>query len=122
MSLTRHITAAFADESVTLEKLAANTLPTTVKITTLVVANSIWSANGSSTISASTGGYLLVNGNSFVSGVNVFVGTTTATSVTFVSSQLLRVTLAGSAAGSYVFYAINPDGSAAIRIDGVTYA
>jgi len=98
MSLTRHITAAFADESVTLEKLAANTLPTPVKISTLVVANSTWSSNGSSTISASTGGYVLINGNNFVSGVNVFVGTTGASSV------------------------FNPDGSVATRVNGITYA
>ena len=122
MSLTRHITAAFADESVTLEKLAANTLPTSVKISTLVVANSTWSSNGSSTISASTGGYVLINGNNFVSGVNVFVGTTGASSVSFMTSQLLRVTLAGSTAGSYIVHVINPDGSVATRVNGITYA
>jgi len=122
MPLTRHITAAFADESVTLEKLAANTLPTSVKISTLVVANSTWSANGSNTISASTGGYVLINGNNFVSGVNVFVGTTGASSVSFMTSQLLRVTLAGSTAGSYIVYVINPDGSVATRVNGITYA
>lgn len=122
MPLTRHITEAFADESITIEKIAANSLPTPAKITTLVVANSTWSANGSNTISASSGGYVLINGNNFVNGVNVFVGTTGASSVSFITSQLLRVTLAASTAGSYIVYVINPDGSVATRINGVTYA
>jgi hypothetical protein len=38
------------------------------------------------------------------------------------TSQLLRVTLAGSTAGSYIVYVINPDGSVATRVNGITYA
>jgi hypothetical protein len=121
MPLTRHITEAFDDESVTTEKFAANVVTATLKFSNVVVTNSSWSANGSSTIST-TGGYFLINGNNMVNGVSVLIDTTPASAVTFVSSSQVRVTAGAKSAGAYWLYLVNPDGGTAIKVNGITYA
>ena len=69
-----------------------------------------------------TGGYARINGTRFVSGCQVYVNQSLATSVSFVSSVLLEVQMPASSAGTYNVYVVNPDGSFAIRINGVTYS
>ena len=68
---------------------------------------------------ANSQGYVEINGASFDNGATVIIGTTTASSVTFVNSTRLRVGLPTLSAGTYPVYVINSDGSTATRINGL---
>lgn len=63
------------------------------------------------------GGYIIINGAGFISGVNVLLGSTVATSVTRVNSTQLRVQVPALTSGSYSVYATNPDGGLAIGLN-----
>lgn len=69
-----------------------------------------------------TGGYIYVNGTGFVSGCQVTVDGTVATSVSFVSSTQLLVQVPAMTTGTYPIYVINPNGSIAIKVFGINYA
>jgi hypothetical protein len=69
-----------------------------------------------------SGGYIIINGTGFVSGCQVYIDSTISTSVTFVNSTRVNVQVPASSSGTYVIYLINPDGSMAIRINGITYS
>jgi hypothetical protein len=69
-----------------------------------------------------SGGFIVVNGTGFVSGCQVYIDSTISTSVTFVSSTRVNVQVPALSAGTYVIYLVNPDGSMAIRINGLTYS
>jgi len=84
-------------------------------------------ANVSYTISAATavnigGGYIVLTGTDFVSGAQVLVGNTTATSTSFVNSTTLRAEVPAKPAGTYNLFVVNPDGGTAIRVNGITYS
>jgi len=68
------------------------------------------------------GGYLLINGTGFVTGCSVLLDTTSASSVTFVSSTQLRVVAQAKSAATYNAYVVNPDGGTATRVNGITYS
>lgn len=68
---------------------------------------------------ANSQGYVEINGASFDNGATVIIGTTTASSVTFVNSTRLRVGLPTLSAGTYPVYVVNSDGSTATRINGL---
>ena len=68
------------------------------------------------------GGYFIVNGSGFVSGATVIVEGTTASSVNFVSSTLLRCQIGSKNASSYNVYVVNPDGGTAIKPAGLTFS
>lgn len=69
-----------------------------------------------------TGGYARINGSRFVNGCQVYVNQTLVTSVSFINSILLEVEMPAVAAGTYNVYVVNPDGSFAIRVSGITYS
>ena len=69
-----------------------------------------------------TGGYIVLNGTGFVTGCQVYLDSTIATTVTFVSSTRINVQVPALAAGTYVIYLVNGDGSIAIRVNGLTYS
>jgi len=68
------------------------------------------------------GGYIVLNGTGFVTGCQVYLDSTIATTVTFVSSTRINVQVPALAAGTYVLYLVNGDGSIAIRVNGLTYS
>jgi hypothetical protein len=68
------------------------------------------------------GGYFIVNGSGFVSGATVIVEGTTASSVNFVNSTLLRCQIGSKTASSYNVYVVNPDGGTAINPAGLTFS
>ena len=68
---------------------------------------------------ANSQGYVEINGASFDNGATVIIGTTSASSVTFVNSTRLRVGLPTLSAGTYPVYVVNSDGSTATRINGL---
>jgi hypothetical protein len=68
------------------------------------------------------GGYIKLNGSGFVSGCQVLIGDTLATSTTFVSGTAVRAQVPATAAGSYMVYLNNPDGGLAMKPNGVTFS
>jgi hypothetical protein len=89
------------------------------KISNLQVTNSSWTVLDDTAVDV-LGGYILLTGVNFVTGCLVYIGTTPANSVAFVSSTTVRVTLPAITAGTYPVYLVNPDGGVAIRVPGVT--
>jgi hypothetical protein len=68
------------------------------------------------------GGYIKITGTGFLTGCQVLINNTPATSTTFVSATEVRAQVPASAAGSYIIYLVNPDGGVAIRINGITFS
>jgi len=91
------------------------------KISSIVVTNSSFVANGWQAVS-NTGGYIVVNGSGFVSGAVVLIGTKTASATTFANSSLLRVQVPAQVEGTYPVYVTNPDGGVAINVPGLNYS
>ena len=89
------------------------------KISNLQVTNSTWTVLDDTAVDV-LGGYIVLTGVNFVSGCLVYIGQTPATSVAFVSSTTVRVTVPAITAGTYPVYLVNPDGGVAIRVPGVT--
>ena len=68
------------------------------------------------------GGIVTLNGTNFAVGVNVLIGDVQVSQVTRVSATQLTFVAPANAAGSYILYVINTDGSVAISIPGIQYS
>ena len=68
------------------------------------------------------GGYIVLTGSGFASGCQVLINNVLATSTTFVNSTTVRAQLPATAAGTYIVYLANTDGSVGIRVNGVTFS
>ena len=71
---------------------------------------------------ALAGGYIKITGSGFETGCQVLVGTTPATSVTFISATEVRAQVPATTAGTYILYVVNTDGGTAIRVNGITFS
>jgi hypothetical protein len=91
------------------------------KVTGVAVTDSSYAALDDTAVSTA-GGYIKITGTGFVTGCQVLIGTVAATSVSFVSSTEVRAQLPATAAGTYIMYLVNPDGSVAIRVNAVTFS
>jgi hypothetical protein len=91
------------------------------KITSIVVTDSSYTTLDDTAVSTS-GGYIKIIGTGFTTGSQVLINTTSASSVSFVSSTELRAQLPSMAAGTYVVYVVASDGSVAIRVNGITFS
>jgi hypothetical protein len=94
---------------------------TTPTVSSITVTDNTYTATGATAV-ALTGGYVKIVGTNFVSGCTVYIDSTPATSVTFVSSTQLNAQVPALASNTYVVYIINPDGSVAIRVNGINYS
>jgi hypothetical protein len=92
-----------------------------VTITSIQVTDSSWTPLDDSAVSTS-GGYIVITGANFISGCNIIISSTNATSVAFVNSTTLRVQVPALSAGTYVVYVANPNGATAIIVNGLTYS
>jgi len=78
---------------------------------------------GDDTATNITGGdTVTINGTNFAIGVNVLIGEVQISQVTRVSETQITFAAPANAAGSYIIYVINPDGSAAISVPGIQYS
>lgn len=102
----------------TYAAIATNISP---KINVVSYANSTYSVLDD-TAANTEGGYLVITGTGFQSGAQVIIGTTPATSTTFVSSTELRAQVPAANAASYQLAVVNPDGGTGIKINGITYS
>lgn len=106
-----------------LETTVANTVQTGggPKITAVTVTNASYN-NLDDTAVDIAGGYIKITGTGFVTGCQVLINNTPATSTTFVSATEVRAQVPATAAGSYIVYLVNTDGGVAIRINGITFS
>jgi hypothetical protein len=91
------------------------------RITSVAVTNSSYVVTGATTLTSGSTGYIKLTGTDFVSGSQVYVGTTAASSTTFVSSTEVRAELPSQSAGSYLIYLVGTDGATAVSVSGVTF-
>jgi len=110
-----------AANTITSEKISSTVALGGPKIANVQIANSSWSVLDDTAVDVG-GGYLLINGTGFVTGCSVLLDTTSASSVTFVSSTQLRVVAQAKSAATYNAYVVNPDGGTATRVNGITYS
>ena len=68
------------------------------------------------------GDTVTLTGTNFNTGVNVLIGTTQATQVTRISATQLTFLAPANAAGSYILYVVNTDGSTALAVPGLQYS
>lgn len=119
--VSRIITNSISNSSITLAKLQANVSLAGPRIANVQPSNSSYSANGSANVSTS-GGYVIVNGAGFINSCSVILGTTNATSVTYVSDTVLNVEVPAKTAGTYFVYVVNPNGDTAIGVNRISYS
>jgi hypothetical protein len=112
-TINRSVTAA----AVTPVNIITGTGGPSVNISSIQIANSGFTALDDTAVNT-TGGYIIINGTGFQSGATVRVQGTSATSVAFVSSSRLNVTVPAISSGTLDIYVINPDGSGAILLSG----
>jgi hypothetical protein len=107
-------TSAFGAGSVTAAKISA---PVDIpKISSIVYI-------GDDTATVPAGGdTITANGSFFKSGCFVYVDTTKASVVSFISSTQITFTAPPKSAGTYTLYVYNPDGGTAIYIPGMNYS
>jgi len=107
-------TSAFGAGSVTAAKISA---PVDIpKISSIAYS-------GDDTATNTAGGdTITVNGSFFKSGCFVYVDTTKASVVSFISSTQITFTAPAKSAGTYTLYVYNPDGGTAIYIPGINYS
>jgi len=91
-------------------------------IANVQIANSSYVALDDTAV-ALGGGYILINGENFGQNTQVIIANTNATSVTYISSSLVRAQVPAKSAGSYIIYLVNTDtGATAIRVNAITYS
>jgi hypothetical protein len=109
---------------VSIDNIEASTASSIIgpRISNIQVSNSSYVATGANTVSTS-GGFVIINGSGFQPNVNVVVGNTLATSVTYVSTTRINSQIPSLASGSYFVYVTTTDnGKVAVRPNGITTA
>ena len=115
--LSNTITSVFA----TSAEVANFTASLAPRITSVNVANSMYTVLDDTSVNVG-GGYIVITGTNFQDGVTVKIDTSLATSVTRSSSTELRVQVPAKSAASYALYVVNPDGGTGIKVNGLTYS
>jgi hypothetical protein len=69
---------------------------------------------------ASGGQTITLNGSNFDSNVTVYIGGNAAPSVTYISASNVQFTTPALSVGTYLIYAINPDGGFGISAPGLS--
>jgi hypothetical protein len=98
---------------------ASGSVSATPRIANVRVTDSNYNYLDDTAANNGANGFVEINGANFDSGATVIVGTSTASSVSFVNSTRLRVALPSLTSGTYPVYVINSDGSTATRINGL---
>lgn len=105
--------------NLTPETLAAISGP---RISNVQIADSQYNALDDTAANVG-GGYIIINGQSFNSAAQVLIDQTPATTITWVSNTQIRAEIPASTEGaSKSVYVINPDGSLALLVNGLTYS
>jgi hypothetical protein len=123
------ITSSNLDATITAQLAAAEAASAAVANIVSLAISSVQIANSTYVVSddlaANTSGtsYLVINGSGFTSNCIVIVGTTNASSTTFVNSSQLRAAVAAQNAASYPVYVTDTStGATAIKVNGLTFS
>jgi len=90
-------------------------------ISNIQVTNSSYTVLDDTAVSTS-GGFIKITGTNFNTGVQVYIGTTLATSISLVNSTVLNVQVPATIAGSYDVTVVNTDGTYCIKPIGITFS
>jgi hypothetical protein len=90
-------------------------------LATIEVTDSSYNVLDDTAVST-TGGYIKITGSNFNEGVQIYIGTTLATSISIVSSSVLNVQVPAKAAGSYDVVVVNTTGTYGLKPIGITYS
>jgi hypothetical protein len=78
---------------------------------------------GSNTTAATSGGQTVtLTGSNFAPNVQIYVNSSAAPAVSRTNANSVSFTTPGKEIGTYLVYAINPDGGFAILVPGIVYA
>jgi len=117
---TKLVGDSFAPGSITANQLVVGALNPV--LTSVAICDSSYNVLDD-TAANTGGGFIQVTGTNFTSNSVVVIGTTTATSTTYVNNTTLRAQVQSFAAATYPVYVIDTfDGSTAIRINGITFS
>lgn len=92
------------------------------RIANIQILNSSFTVLDDTAVDTATGGNIFINGSGYVSVPQVYINQTLASSVAFVSSSRLRVSVPAFPAGTYPVYVINPDGATATFVPGLSFS
>jgi hypothetical protein len=113
------MTTKLSTSNLSAETLAAITGP---RISNVQITDSAYNTLDDTAANIG-GGYIVINGQSFNSAAQVIIDQTPATTVTWVSNTQIRAQVPAAAEGeSKSVYVINPDGSLALLVNGLTYS
>jgi hypothetical protein len=90
-------------------------------ISSIQVTNSSYTVLDDTAVSTS-GGFIKITGTRFNTGVQVYIGTILATSISLVNSTVLNVQVPATAAGSYDVTVVNTDGTYGLKPIGITFS
>jgi len=112
------MTTKIETDNINLGDLASISTP---KITSVQITDSNYNiiTDAASNIG---GGYMIINGDGFSSNPLILVDTVIISNYTRVSNTLIRAELPSYFSGTYLVQIINPEGSSAILINGITYS
>lgn len=110
-------TSAFGAGSISVAKFSTSSSPIDIPR----ISSIAYSGDDTATNTAG-GDTITINGSFFKSGCFVYVDTTKASVVSFISSTQITFTAPAKSAGTYTLYVYNPDGGTAIYIPGISYS
>jgi hypothetical protein len=90
-------------------------------ITAVAITNSDYNIIDDTNVSTG-GGYIRITGTGFVSGCVVYIGGVAALSTTLLNSTQVNVQINATSSNTLHVYLVNPDGSAAIYLSGITFS
>jgi hypothetical protein len=106
------------DTAVLRETSGGSFAPT---ITAVAITNSDYNIIDDTNVSTG-GGYIRITGTGFVSGCVVYIGGVAALSTTLLNSTQVNVQINATSSNTLHVYLVNPDGSAAIYLSGITFS
>lgn len=124
MALTRISGLLFANNTLTGNNIAANTITTNNFVSGISLAARGLTLSYPSGTSANTQGgqTITMTGSGFATGSSVYVNKTAASVVSVANATSLSFTSPALAAGRYIVYIIAPDGTNSIYAPGILYA
>ena len=120
--MTQKISAANIDDDVLIKLGYDNNISSYPPKLYTVYATDGSFANLTPNQVSTSGGYIKILGDNFVSPILVYIDNTPATLVTVQSTEELRVTVPAKTAGDYTVFVTKPNGTFASKIRSLTYA
>jgi alpha-tubulin suppressor-like RCC1 family protein len=122
MSFTKITSTNIANGAITFAQTAAGAFTLIPTITNVQIADSSYNVLDD-TAANTGGGFVVITGSNFGSSSQVIIGTTNATSTTYVNSTTIRAQIPAASAATYTVYVVDTvTGATAIRVNGLTYS